>query len=131
MFAVAFDPTGRVLATAGKDRTVVLWDVADPLHPRQWGAPLVGHDGTVVTVAFSPDGKTLATGGWDNRVILWDMSDPARPQRLPQPIAEHTNWVIDAASLPVVGSSRPRARTTPSACGTSAIRASRGASGNR
>src|SRR5262249_62137914 len=40
VFSVAFSPDGKTLASAGRDRTVRLWNVATP---RQIGSPLTGH----------------------------------------------------------------------------------------
>ena len=59
IYSVAFSPDGKTLASASRDGTVRLWDVAT--H-RQIGNPIAGHAGGVTSVAFSPDGKTLATG---------------------------------------------------------------------
>jgi WD40 repeat protein len=65
--AVAFSHDGKRLASAGYDRTVVLWDV----ESRKVLATLKGHDGRVNCLTFSPDGKYLASAGDDKPIILW------------------------------------------------------------
>src|SRR5262249_20182088 len=66
--ALAAHPGEAVLATAGTDRTVRLWDVATGRSRR----PLTGHSDEVFAVAFSPDGKWLASAGGDRTVRFWD-----------------------------------------------------------
>jgi WD40 repeat protein/DNA-binding SARP family transcriptional activator len=69
---IAFSPDSRLLATAGNDGSMVLWDLArrapiggPPLHP----------GGSVTAVAFSPDGRTLAWGVADSKVLLTRVPD--------------------------------------------------------
>jgi WD40 repeat protein len=74
VLSVAFTEDGNTLATGSEDRTVILWDVADPTAPRPLGKPLTDHTGAVWSVAFTGDGGTLATGSRDGTTILWDTS---------------------------------------------------------
>ncbi|WP_345031609.1 BTAD domain-containing putative transcriptional regulator [Kutzneria kofuensis] len=80
-WGVAFDKTGKVLASGHYDGTVRLWGTSDPRRPTAL-ATLTGHTGPVTSVAFSPDGKTLASVSYDHTARLWDVSDPAHPALL-------------------------------------------------
>ena len=70
VYAAAFAPGGRLLATGGDDATAQVWDV----DTGQRLLTLAGHNSTVVNLAFSPDGSTLATGSLDGTVRTWDVT---------------------------------------------------------
>jgi WD40 repeat protein len=90
--AVAFSPDGTRLASAGKDRTVRLWDAATGREIRT----LTGHAKSVLSVAFSPDGKLLASGGQDFTLRLWDA---ATGKEVHSPLG-HKGWVLSVAFSP-------------------------------
>jgi WD40 repeat protein len=53
--AVDFTAHGSLLASAGLDGTVRLWNMADPGAPTPLGSPLTGHSGTIWALTSAPD----------------------------------------------------------------------------
>jgi WD40 repeat protein len=80
--ALAYSPTGDVLAMALQDGTVHLWfpdgeelELADGLEYE--------------SIVFSPDGTRLAAGGKNNAIQLWDLRTRAPRGTL----TGHTDWI--------------------------------------
>jgi|ERR1044072_6229863 WD40 repeat protein len=68
VFAIAFDKTGKTLASGGVDGSVALWDLPT-------GSPryLTGFAHTVFSVCFHPDGEHVAAGASDGTIRLWNL----------------------------------------------------------
>src|SRR5207244_4291807 len=72
VYAVAFSPDGKLLATASFDHTLKLWDVASGKELKTYGGT-GGHTKQVIAVAFNQDGSLLASGSTDNTLKVWDV----------------------------------------------------------
>lgn len=104
---LAVSPEEQVIATAGADRAIRLWN-SRTLQPV--GRPLVGHTREVISVAFSADGKMLAsvaegsdaiediegktnTIAGDHTVRLWDARSHAFIRAVTTQ-ADHVRFVV-------------------------------------
>ncbi|MFG3092840.1 WD40 repeat domain-containing serine/threonine protein kinase [Streptomyces antibioticus] len=71
VYALAYSPNGKSLASASEDNTVRLWNVTAP----DGDAEPAELTGLFWALAFSPDGRTLAGGGADGTIHLWNAAD--------------------------------------------------------
>jgi len=89
---IAFSPAGDLLAAAGADGTLAIWNIA---YGMPSGQPTVftGHTGEIRRLVFSRNGTFIATAGADNTARIWRVADlhalilqepdaprPSRPQ---------------------------------------------------
>ncbi len=75
VYAVAFSPDGKTIATGSFDKTIKLWDATNGKELRTLAGPQ-GHQSLVLSVAFSPAGDQLVSGGADNFARIWDVPSP-------------------------------------------------------
>src|SRR5262249_54282601 len=66
---LAFSPDGQLLATGGRDNSIVLWESGTGQAVRV----LRGHVRPVRSLAFTPDGQALLSGSADTTALLWSV----------------------------------------------------------
>ncbi|KAF3928239.1 hypothetical protein AA313_de0207618 [Arthrobotrys entomopaga] len=91
--AIAFSPSGKLLASTSRDTTIKLWDITAGGPPVK---VLKGHSHWVTCVAFSVNGKQLLSGSKDKKVILWEL----RPNLASKTLGRHQNRVTSVAFAP-------------------------------
>ncbi|MCS7467998.1 hypothetical protein NZK35_15190 [Stieleria sp. ICT_E10.1] len=84
LYAAVFSPDDAMLATAGYDRTIVLWNANSGDLVRR----LTGHNGAIFDLAFAPDGTVLVSACADETVKVWNVEQGIRLDTLSQPEGE-------------------------------------------
>ncbi len=69
IYAAAMSPDQTIIATAGYERTIRLWDV----ETGNLIAEMLGHNGAVYDLDFSFDGDLLCSASADETVKLWNI----------------------------------------------------------
>ncbi|MHB0958717.1 MAG: WD40 repeat domain-containing protein [Pirellulaceae bacterium] len=88
--ALAFQPNSHVLAMAGDDAMIRLWDV----DAERLTSILAGHVARITCLAWCPDGTGIASGIEDRTVRIWDVQRGkmvGSPLEFDNPIA-HIGW---------------------------------------
>lgn len=91
VYQVALSADGRILATAGGDNLIRIWDVASGQELRV----LRGHTAAVSHLYLSADGRTLVSADADNRINVWT-TDPTSEVN----VLSHEGIVVYTAVAP-------------------------------
>lgn len=92
LVTVAFSPDGQLIASAGSDPIIQLWDVATGQMVQQ----LKGHTERIASLVFSPDGTRIASASNDRTIKVWDAETGAETQTL----KGHAERVVNIAYSP-------------------------------
>ena len=94
---LAISADGKLLATAGADKLVKLWDLATLKET----AKIEAHSSQVLAVAFHPDGSQLVTGGADQQLKAWDVKTREQTMQLGRHSAPITGatWVAAGPAI--------------------------------
>jgi WD40 repeat protein len=108
--AIALSPDGKLLAAAGVEATIRVWD----LVRRALEAQLEGPSASVASLDFSRDGRRLVSGGSDGAIRVWDVASQKRVEVKGNPEVGEVKVVYapDGKSLVSANGSRLRVWAT-------------------
>jgi WD40 repeat protein len=89
VWTVGWSPNGELLASAGGDKTVQVWQATT-------GSPIytyTSHTDTVYGLAWSPDSRRIASASYDKTVQIWDAINGYYPTTY----TGHSSWVWSVA----------------------------------
>jgi WD40 repeat protein len=88
VYAVAFNPDGRVLASGGERGEIHLWDT----NTGECTSTLAGHDHSTHSLEFSPDGSQLLSVGADDTLKVWDLQTGSEIRAIRQHAYKDKNY---------------------------------------
>ena len=104
VYDAELSPDETMLATAGYDRSIKLWNVADGTLLRSIDV----HNGAVFDLAWHPSGKVLGSASADETVKLWRTADGVRLDTLSQPQGELTSLAFTPDGRHLIAAGRDK-----------------------
>lgn len=79
IFTCKFSPQGDIIASAGFERKIFLWNVYGDCE--NW-AVLMGHGGAIMDLQFNEDGSEMVSCSTDKSIFIWDINTCERIKKL-------------------------------------------------
>jgi WD40 repeat protein len=95
--ASAINLASGIIATAGNDQTIILYDLASG---QVIGEPLTGHADALFSIAISPDGSMMLSGGNGGAIVLWRRDENGTWRAVSDPIPAHESRVMSLEFSP-------------------------------
>ncbi len=101
IYSLTFSPDGKLLASAGYDRAIKLWNTSTFSDPKI----LRDHSDAIHGLSFHPSGKLLASASADRAVKIWDVDSGKRLYTLSDPTegVYTVAWSPDGKHLAAAG----------------------------
>jgi WD40 repeat protein len=96
VWSVAFDKTGRFVATGSNDNTAKIWEITSDGAAATCVATLAGHSKHVRSVAFDPTGRFVATGSEDKTAKLWKILEQQQREWDPETLVSLSSFGINS-----------------------------------
>jgi WD40 repeat protein/predicted Ser/Thr protein kinase len=105
---VATSPDGLLIATASKDRTAKVWELATGREISTFS----GHTEVVRAVAFLPDGRRVVSCGGDGTIRIWESNTGRQLQILKRDANEFLSVAVSRDPLRIVSGGHATGKVT-------------------
>lgn len=85
---LCWNPDSTQLATASRDRTIILWEASGKKRHT-----LRGHAASITSLSWSPNGEFLASGSYDGSTRIWDVKTGQEVCRL-MSFGSGKDWLV-------------------------------------
>jgi len=104
LYTAVLSPDAKILATAGYDRVIMLWNMADGTLLRK----LTGHNGAIYDLDFDATGQILASASADETIKIWRVESGERLDTFGQCEAEQYSVRFDSTRKRVLAAGADR-----------------------